>query len=252
LHYNAIRDSIQLTTQARFLQVFSAKNPKNNKVKTEEKTMAANALHYEEWIAQWHREIYGLCLAATLHAKTAWELAFQACLRLGAAPEGMDEAAARKTLYRAAATVCQAYRLKKARRSPRKKALAAGLGAMQGKEALLAFLRLPFLCKLSAYIIHIAGFAPGEAGEMLGMRPARAKRLAERADMAGVAEALAALPFDEALQQEWLDQIVLRFAERSVGFETRAADLRYRIDRAVPYVALVIFVLFAVGLYMAR
>jgi hypothetical protein len=214
--------------------------------------MGANGMHYEDWIALWHKEAYTFCLVATLDAKTAWALAFQACLRLGAAPEGMDKTAARKLLYRAAATVCQAHRLKKARRRPRKKALAAGLATIEGAEALLGYLRLPFLRKLAAYIIHIAGFAPGEAGEILGIRASRAQRLADRANMAGVAAALSALPFDEAVQQEWLDQIVLRFAERSVGFETRASDLRYRIDRAIPYLALAILALFAFALYLVR
>lgn len=210
--------------------------------------MAITCTNYDAWIAQWHEELYRFCLVLTLDTKTAEEMTFQAYLRLGACPPGMDKASARTALYTAAFGVCRAHYHKKLRRRPSKKALAALLGTKEGEAPFIAYLRRPFLCKAAAFLLHIAAFSPDEAAKILHVGLRRATRLGDVPDMAGVRAACFALRRDEAAQEDLGDRLYLRFAERSVAFETRMLDMRHGFDRVAPYLALAVLVLFACAL----
>lgn len=213
--------------------------------------MAITCTNYDNWIGQWHEEIYRLSLLLVLSTKTAEEMTFQAYLRLGVCEPGMDEASARMALYTFSFALCEAYHLKKLRRKPSKKRLNEALGA-NGTEPLTAFLRMPFPCRAAAYLLHIAAFSPEDAGKILGVSPERAVRLGNVPDMESVRAACFALRRNEAAQNGLSDRLYLRFSERSVAFETRMLDRRQKFDRVVPYLALVILILFVCAVLYTR
>ena len=178
----------------------------------------------------------------------ATEMTFQAFLRLGASQPGMEEASARKALYAAAFAVCKAYYLKKPRRKPSQKSLRAVFDTNE-TTPLATFLRKPFFCRAAAYLLHIASFSPESAGEILGVRPDRAKRLGDMPNMESISAACFALRRDGDAQTDLSDRLYMRFSERNVAFETRMLDMRQKFDRIVPYLALVILALFVVAFF---
>lgn len=206
--------------------------------------MAITCTNYDTWIAYWHAEIYRFCLVLVLDTKTAEEMTFQAFLRLGAGQPGMDEASARMTLYAAAFTVSEAYHLKKLRRKPSKKKLGVLLG-IDEMDPFIAYLRMPILCRASAYLLHIASFSPEAAGKILHVRPNRAAHLGNLPDMEKIRAACNAFNPGGNAQNDLSDRLYVRFSERNVAFETRMLDLRQRFDRIVPYLALFVLILFA-------
>lgn len=210
--------------------------------------MAATCTNYDEYIERWNAEVYSFCLVLTLDTKTADEMTFQAFLRLGKEQPGMDEASARMALYTSAFSVSEAFYLKKNRRSPRKKKLGEALGT-DGTDPFAAYLRMPFHCRASAYLLHIADFTPEDTGKILRMRPRRVIRLGNVANMEQVAAACRARRRSEDAQYDLSDRLYTRFAERNVAFETRMLDLRQRFDRIVPFLSLFILILFACAIW---
>lgn len=206
--------------------------------------MAVTCTNYDAWIACLHAEIYRFCLVLALDTGAARELTFQAYLRLGAGGPGMDEASARMALYAAAFSVAEAYHLKKLRRRAGKRRLCEALG-LNDADPFIAYLQKPFLCRAAAQLLHIAGFTPEDTGKILRLRPQRAARLGDMPEMERIRGACLALPLEEDAQSALSDRLYLRFAERSVAFETRMLDLRQKFDRLVPYIALLILLVCA-------
>ena len=210
--------------------------------------MAITCTNYDEWIAYWYTEIYIFCLVLVLDAKVAKEMTFQAYLRLGASRPGLDKASARIALYAYAFAVSEAYSLKKMRRKPSKKKLGESLGTDEA-DSVITYLRRPFLCRASSYLLHIACFSVEEAGRILHVGPKRVMRLGNEPNMDRVEAACEKLHPGEEWQNELSDRLHMRFSERNVAFETRALDMKQKFDRIVPYLALGILVLSAFAVY---
>jgi len=204
--------------------------------------------NFDVWVLRWHEEIYRFCLVLVLDATTAKEMVFQAYLRLGVSRPNMSEADARSFLYAAAFRVCNAYQLKKLRRKPSQKSLRTAF-CENATEPFSAYLRKPFLCRASAFLLHIASFKPEAAGQIIGVSPSRAKRLGNMSNMAAIASACFALRRSESSQNDLSARLYMRFSERNVAFETRMMDMRQKFDSIVPYLALFILLLFVYAIY---
>ena len=154
-------------------------------------------------------------------------------------------------LFKSAVRLCDDYYLKKMRLAPTAKRLALQNLPFAVTDAHLALLRLPFR-RRAALALSQFGFSGDELAEILGVRTSALARLTADPGIPGWQDALESMKLseDEALIMN--DRIYTRFAERSVGVENAIHDARNAFDRALPYLALAVFALFAAAVWYVK
>ena len=214
--------------------------------------MSKICTHFDTYYDKWHGEIGALCFLLCPNRSESLDVAFQTFLRLGGAKDSeIAENEARMLLFRNAVRLCDDYYLKKMRHAPNRKRLAAQDLPFSVTDAHTALLRLPFR-RRAALALAEFGFSGNELAEILGVRPAALPRLTDKPEIDGWQDALESMKLteDEALIMS--DRIYTRFAERSVGVENAIHDARNAFDRALPYLALAVFALFALAVWYVK
>ena len=214
--------------------------------------MSKICTHFDTYYDKWHGEIGALCFLLCPNRTESLDVAFQTFLRLGGAKNpDIAEEEAKLLLFKSAVRLCDDYYLKKMRLAPSKKRLAAQDLPFAVTDAHTALLRLPFR-RRAALALSQFGFSGNELAEILGVRPAALPRLTDEPEIAGWQDALESMKLteDEALIMS--DRIYTRFAERSVGVENAIHDARNAFDRALPYLALAVFALFALAVWYVK
>ena len=214
--------------------------------------MSKICMHFDTYYEQWHREIGALCHLLCRNRSDSLDVAFQTFLRLGGAKDAeIAEHEAKMLLFKSAVRLCDDYYLKKMRLAPSRKKLAAASLPFAVTDAHHALLRLPFRRRAALALMQF-GFSNDELAEILGVRAASFARLTAEPGIADWQDALESMKLteDEALIMS--DRIYTRFAERSVGVENAIHDARNAFDRALPYLALAVFALFAVAIWYVR
>ena len=173
-------------------------------------------------------------------------------MRLGGTKDTeIGENDARMLLFKSAGRLSDDYYLKKMRRLPSRKKLNAQQLPFSMTDSLYAFLNLPFR-KRAALVLSHFGFSPEEIAEIAGVRPQSVSALLADPAIPGWQETVDSVLLTEDEQYVMSDRIVERFAERSVGVENAIHDARNAFDRALPYLALAVFALFAVAIWYVR
>ena len=214
--------------------------------------MSKICTHFDTYYEQWNREIGALCHLLCRNRTQSLDVAFQTFLRLGGAKDAeIEKQGAKMLLFKSAVRLCDDYYLKKLRLAPSRKALAAASLPFAVTDAHQALFRLPFR-RRAALALKQFGFSDNELAEILGVRAASIARLTAEPDIAGWQNALESMKLteDEALMMN--DRIYTRFAERSVGVENAIHDARNAFDRALPYLALAVFALFAAAIWYVK
>ena len=214
--------------------------------------MSKICTHFDAYYEQWHREIGALCFLLCTNRRESLDVAFQTFLRLGGAKDHeIAHSEARMLLFKSAVRLGDDYYLKKMRRAPSRKSLAAQNLDFPVTDALFALLRLPFR-RRAALALSQFGFSESELAEILGVRLSSVAGLIADPGIDGWQEALEQMKLteDEALIMS--DRIYTRFAERSVGVENAIHDARNAFDRALPYLALVVLALFAAAVWYVK
>lgn len=209
-------------------------------------------MHFDTYYEQWSRQIGALCFLLCGHRRDSADVAFQSFLRLGGAkdPE-IAEKEARMLLFHSAVRLCDDYYLKKMRRRPTAKRLAAQDLPFPVSEALVSLMHLSFRRK-AALALQQFGFSHDELAEILNVRPSTAAKLADNPKIDGWQDVLRAIEMTEDELLIMSDRIYTRFAERSVGVENAIHDARNAFDRATPYLALAVLALFAIAIWYVR
>jgi len=214
--------------------------------------MSKICTHFDAYYEKWHREIGALCYILCRERAGSLDVAFQAFLRLGGAkdPE-IGERDARFLLYNSAVRLCDDFYLKKMRRAPSRKKLAAQNLPFPATDALHALMRLPFRRRAALALMQF-GFSPEELAKILGVRASAVQKLTADPGIRGWQEALESVKLteDEALIMN--DRIYTRFAERSVGVENAIHDARNAFDRALPYLAAAVFAVCALAVWYVK
>lgn len=205
--------------------------------------------HFDGYFQKWSAQTGALCTLLCRNRRDSLDVAFQSLLRLGGAknPE-IGESEARMLLFSSAVRLCDDYYLKKMRRMPSRKKLLAQNLPFEMTDSLYALLRLPFK-KRAALALSRFGFGESEISEILHVRPQAVASLLADPGIPGWEAALDSLLLTEDEQYVMSDRIVERFAERSVGVENAIHDARNLFDRAAPYLALGVLLLFAVAVW---
>ena len=214
--------------------------------------MSKICTHFDTYYDLWHRQIGVLCFLLCPNRAESLDVAFQTFLRLGGTKDiDIAENEAKMLLFKSAVRLCDDYYLKKMRFKPSRKNLAAQTLPFPVSDTLYALLRLPFR-RRAALALSQFGFSGAELAEILGVRPAALDGLTADPGIAGWQDALSSLELteDEALIMN--DRIYTRFAERSVGVENAIHDARNAFDRALPYLALAVGVLFAIAIWYVK
>ncbi|MBE5799154.1 MAG: hypothetical protein E7321_04310 [Clostridiales bacterium] len=214
--------------------------------------MSKLCAHFDAYYDKWHRQIGAICFLLCRHRGDANDVAFQTFLRLGGAknPE-ITEDEARILLYNSAVRLCDDYYLKKMRRRPGRKKLAAQNLPFPITDALYALLCLPFRRRAALALMQF-GLSQDELAQILGMRAAAVPGLTRDPAIPGWQEALESMQLTEDEALEMNDRIYTRFAERSVGVENAIHDARNAFDRALPYLAAAVCALFALAIWYVR
>ena len=214
--------------------------------------MSKICTHFDAYYERWAAQAGALCTLLCRHRADSLDVAFQSLLRLGGAknPEiGEDEA--RMLLFASAVRLSDDYYLKKMRRLPARKKLAARMPSSL-TDSLYALLRLPFKKRAALALAHF-GFSQEEAAQLLKVRPQAAASLLADPGIDGWQQAIDDLLLSEDELYVMNDRIVERFLERSVGVENAIHDARNLFDRSAPYLALGVLLLFAIAVwYVSR
>ncbi len=209
--------------------------------------------HFDGYFQKWSAQTGALCCLLCRNCRDSLDVAFQSLLRLGGAkdPE-IGENDARMLLFKSAVRLCDDYYLKKMRRLPSKKKLAAQNLPFEMTDSLYALLRLPFK-KRAALALSRFGFSESEISEILRVRLQAVPSLLADPSIPGWEQALDSLLLTEDEQLLLSDRILERFSERSVGVENAIHDARNLFDRAAPWLTLGVLAFFAVAVwYVSR
>jgi len=204
---------------------------------------------FDGYFEKWGAQTGALCYLLCRNRRDSLDVAFQSLLRLGGAkdPE-IGEKEARMLLFKSAVRLCDDYYLKKMRRLPSKKKLAAQNLPFEVTDSLYALLRLPFK-KRAALALSRFGFSESEISEILHVRPKAVSSLLATPGIPDWEQALDSLLLTEDEQLVMSDRILERFSERSVGVENAIHDARNLFDRAAPLMALGVLLLFAFSVW---
>lgn len=207
---------------------------------------------FDSFFEKWHEPLWRLCFVMARGRAPADDLAFQALLRLGAAKDpDIGENEARLLLFGAAVRQGEDYFARKPHRLPRPEAIRRGLG-FPLTDGLYALMKLP-LTRRCALCLDAEGFSTAEIAAILRVSEARAKRLCADPGIAGWREGLLAAGQTEEDARLLSDRVYERFEVRSVGVENAIHGVRQGFDRAVPVLAVVVLVIFAISIwYVSR
>ncbi len=189
--------------------------------------------------------LFRLCLLLSRRSDAADSLAFEALLRLAVREEG-DPASDRVFLLKEACRLCRDWFYRKSRR------LKAAI-VQQDMEALGLSEAWPKLCRLSfssraACALRASGYTPEE---IRGIAGAGAARKAS-ALSAGQIACAASVHLPEDRLQLLSDRVWQRMEERSVSVENRLHDFHAAFERAAPFLALGVLLLFGLSLWLTR
>ena len=214
--------------------------------------MSKICTHFDTYFEYWNREVGALCMLLCANRSGANDVAFQALLRLGGAKDpDIAEHEAKMLLFKSAVRLCDDYYLKKMRLRPGRRMLSAQDLPFPVTDALCALMRLPFK-RRSALALSQFGFSQCELAEILGVRESRVPKLTADPGIEGWQAALESMKLTEDETLIMSDRIYTRFAERSVGVENAIHDARNAFDRALPYLALAVFAVFALAVYYVK
>ena len=214
--------------------------------------MTAICHYFDDYFDKWAAQTGALCFLLCRDRAGADYATFQSLLRLGGTKnKDIPEQEAHILLFKSAVRLCDDYYLKKMRLAPTAKRLALQDLPFAVSDAHLALLRLPFR-RRAALALAQFGFSGDELAEILGVRTSALARLTADPGIPGWQDALESMKLseDEALIMN--DRIYTRFAERSVGVENAIHDARNAFDRALPYLALAVFALFAAAVWYVK
>lgn len=206
---------------------------------------------FDQFLERWREPIYRFCQLLVQVPQDARGAVFQTFLYLGALPGALGAEEERAEVFRWAYVSCQDYYYRKARRPIQRKELETALShPVDG--ALWALLRRPLRERAAFFLLECQGCAPEEAGRALGVSPARARALSERAARdrrEELAVQVGAMAPDGAWLDELPDDVYLRFQERSVGFENKYRLFRLGFAKAAPWLALAVVLLCAAAVW---
>lgn len=205
---------------------------------------------------QWYEDLYRGCFLLLMEQKAAEEAVLRTFLRIGTEKEAFpDRQTEERALLRWAVRGCEDFYYRKLRRMPKRAALAGAGLPFPVDDGLWALLQQPFEKKAAFYLIRYLGLSAEDAGKILGTRPGRAARLARVKGPYAANElkkSAGAICLDEEGRERLADLIYLEFDGSNVARKNRLRDLRSAWTRAVPWIALVIVLLFlAAAVYTA-
>ncbi len=208
--------------------------------------------HFDAYYEAWNAQIGALCFLLTGHRAHSRDVAFQSFLRLGGAknPE-IEKNEARMLLFGSAVRLCDDYYLKKLRKPHSRKTLEMQNLPFPVTEAVCQLLRLPFR-RRAVLALSRFGFSMQEIAHLLHIRPEAAKKLAAAPQIPGWQDALDSMVMTEDEAYMLNDRIYERFAVRSVGVENAIHDARNAFDRALPYLAAVVFAVCALAVWYVK
>ena len=199
----------------------------------------------DRMLEQWYPDVYRFCFLMSCQAQAAEEIAFQTFLYAGSEPEfeGIQPEEEAFHLFRRAAQTCEDYYLRRMRRMPSRSRLQESVSFPIG-DALWELLRRPYRQKAVLFLHYNMGFSAGQIFDLLKSRTVKPERLLGSLPPLAPELTASIIPDEETLEQV-SDELYLRFEERNVRLENRLRNLRYVMDRAVVWIALLILILFA-------
>lgn len=195
-------------------------------------------------LESWYPDVYRLCFLLSCHGVSAREITFQTFLYAASQECAFpDSEEAAVYVFSCAIKTCDDYFLRRFRRVKSRKQIQESV-SFPISDRLWDFLKLPFSRKAALYLHGALGMSPETVARILHLTPAKTGRLLSRSFSLEPEELRVICPDPEDSAQI-SDELYLRFEERNVSLENRLRDLRLSLDRAIPWIAVGILVLFA-------
>lgn len=189
--------------------------------------------------------LWRFCFLTTGDKAAAQDLTFRAFLCLGAAKdEEAEKLGARRILFSAAVTLVEDYYLKKMRRMPKRERLMEAELPFELTDGVWNFLCLP-LERRFVLLLSDVGCSEAESAAIMRKSERFVRAQLDKAPQGDWrTEISVVLPADGA-DDVMNDKIYMRFAERSVAVENKIHGIRYAFNRAAPWLAAGILLIFA-------
>ena len=201
--------------------------------------MALTCPQFDDLFQEWYEDVYRLCFLLVPSTHNAYHCTFHVFLRLGARTEPiLPPEKLRAFLIRQTLEVCGDFYLRKPHRRPDREQLSKSFSGPLG-DSLWAVFSLPLKARAAFYLRYCMGLSEAECAALVGSQAIRVP------DPASAAQEYASITLGENRAGVLLDEIYLRFQERSVGLENRLMHIRSTIDRLVPWLALGVLLLCA-------
>lgn len=211
------------------------------------KDMALTCPQFDDLFQSWYEDVYRLCFLLVPSSRNAYHCTFHVFLRLGArtAPPLSPEEL-RRFLVRQILEVCGDFYLRKPHRRPEREQLSKSFPGPLG-DSLWAVFSLPLKARAAFYLRYCMGLSEAECAALVGKQAIRVP------DPASAAQEYAVVSLGENQAAVLLDEVYLRFQDRSVGLENRLLHIRSTMDRLAPWLALgVLLLCAAAAIYTAN
>lgn len=191
----------------------------------------------------WYYDVYRFSFLVTGNGKSAEEITFQTFLYIGAEQEIPDKI----QVFQKAYLTCEDYFLRRMRRLKSREHVQESV-TFPVTDLVWEYLKRPAEQKAALFLLDYLWLSASEAGLIMGISASKVKLLYHRQSDLPRSEFLAILP-DEAFTAQFADSVYVRFEERNVGLENRLRQMRFKLDRAILWIAFAIILLFAAAAF---
>lgn len=197
--------------------------------------------NYENIVRENYAKLYKYAFIESCHDISAKDITFQALLY------SVDPDRGDRSVWQNAHSVLNDFFLRSLRRRRSRDEIAAGV-TFPISDGLWDFLEKPVPEKEAVFLMAEAGLTKKEAADIMAVHVSRLPDLS-REECSRIVSLLSVIVPDRASEEDAADQVLLRFTERSVGFENRLRDLRLFFDRHILWIAAAIALFCAAAAY---
>ncbi|MDT3844270.1 MAG: hypothetical protein LIV11_06815 [Bacillota bacterium] len=197
--------------------------------------------NYENIVRENYAKLYKYAFVESCHDISAKDITFQSLL-YSVDPERSD-----RSVWQNAHSVLNDFFLRSLRRRRSRDEIAAGV-TFPIRDELWNFLERPTPEKEALFLMAEAGLTKKEAADIMAVHVSRLPDLSQE-ERSRISSLLSVIVPDGASEEEAADRVLLRFTERSVGFENRLRDLRLFFDRHILWLAAAIALFCAAAAY---
>ena len=184
--------------------------------------------NYENIVRENYAKLYKYAFIESCHDISAKDITFQALLY------SVDPDRGDRSVWQNAHSVLNDFFLRSLRRRRSRDEITAGV-TFPISDGLWDFLEKPDQEKEAVFLMAEVGLTKKEAADIMAVHVSRLPDLSQE-ERSRISSLFSVIVPDGASEEEAADRVLLRFTERSVGFENRLRDLRLFFENDLRFI----------------